>query len=60
METKFRHFSESIERWSALFLAAAVTLLLFAAINAGFSVPGTDPVKLAIAQPAAPATDHQI
>lgn len=60
METKFRLFSDPIERWSALFLAAAVTLLLFAAINAGFTVHGADPARLVSTLQASPGAGHQI
>lgn len=43
MESKLRIFPEPVERLPALLLAALVTFLLFAAINAGFTAQATDP-----------------
>ena len=60
METKLKFFSDPIERWSALFLAAALTMLLFAAIDAGFSVHGSDAAKLVSALRVNPITDYHI
>jgi hypothetical protein len=50
MDTGRKVLMESGERWSALALAVAMTILLFAAINAGFSVPvfGPAPAGLAL------------
>jgi hypothetical protein len=40
MGNNLRLFADPIDRWPALLVAAALTLLLFAAINAVFRVPG--------------------
>jgi hypothetical protein len=60
MEMKLRLFADPVERWSALLLAAVVTLLLFAAIDAGFTVHGTDPAKMASALRGGTALDSRI
>jgi hypothetical protein len=50
MDTRLKLFAHPFERWPALLIAAALTLLLFAAINAGFTVHGSDVTNRVSAQ----------
>ena len=43
MYDHLRLFADPIDRWPALLVATVLTLLLFAAINAVFTVPGGEP-----------------
>ncbi len=53
MEVVIRPLAESRERLPALALAVVVTVLVFAAINAGFTPHGTDLSGRALSAPAA-------
>jgi hypothetical protein len=60
MDSKLRLFADPTDRWPALLVAAVLTLLLFAAINAVFSVPGGESVNRVSAVQSSIASDYRI